>query len=177
MPETKYSLGLDFGSDSVRALLVDTSSGTQIATAVHHYSRWKANKYCNPSKNQFRQHPLDYIEGIENTIRKIVAEVGNEVVNNIVGIGIDTTGSTPTAVDDTGSPLALSEEFSDNPNAMFVLWKDHTGIKEANEINQLCKKWNIDYSKYAGGVYSSEWFWSKILHISRQDKAVYQAAH
>ncbi|MFI1745235.1 ribulokinase [Thalassobellus sediminis] len=177
MSDVKYTIGMDFGSDSVRALIVNTLTGQEMATAVHYYARWKSGKYCEPSKNKFRQHPLDYIEGIENTIKAVVSQVSKDVVNNIVGIGVDTTGSTPVAVDKAGTPLALLNGFEENPNAMFVLWKDHTGIKEADEINTLCEKWDIDYSKFEGGIYSSEWFWSKVLHVSRADKQVYEAAH
>jgi L-ribulokinase len=177
MVKVKYTIGIDFGSDSVRALIVNTQTGEELATAVHYYSRWKKGIYCDPSKNMFRQHPLDYIEGIENTITSILSQVNEEIVKNIVGIGVDTTGSTPVAVDKSGTPLALLPGFRDNPNAMFVLWKDHTAIKEADEINELCKKWDIDYSQYEGGIYSSEWFWSKILHVSREDNSVFEQAY
>ncbi|CAM3397480.1 ribulokinase [Zobellia roscoffensis] len=175
--QNAYSLGLDFGSDSVRALLVNTQTGEELSTAVHYYARWKKGEFCDPSENRFRQHPLDYIEGIESTIKSVVSEVGVEVAKQIVSIGVDTTGSTPVAVNAQGTPLALLEEFKENPNAMFVLWKDHTGIQEAKEINELCSQWDVDYSQYEGGIYSSEWFWSKILHVSRTDAAVHKAAY
>ncbi|NHF58482.1 ribulokinase [Flavobacteriaceae bacterium TP-CH-4] len=177
MAQLKYTIGIDFGTDSVRSLLVNTSTGEELASAVHVYTRWQKGHYCDPSTNQFRQHPFDYIEGIENTVKAITDKVGESVVENVVGIGVDTTGSTPVAVDKSGTPLALLDKFTDNPNAMFVLWKDHTAILEAEEINTLCSQWPINYSKYEGGVYSSEWFWSKILHISRQDAGVYEAAY
>lgn len=177
MVPDKYVVGMDFGSDSVRALLINASNGEELVTSVHHYQRWKQGLYCEPSKNQFRQHPLDYIEGIENTISDVTSQVEQHIVDNIVAIGVDTTGSTPVAVDRSGTPLALLPGFEENPNAMFVLWKDHTGVREADEINQLCERWDIDYSKYSGGIYSSEWFWSKILYVSRQDETVREAAH
>ncbi len=168
----KYTIGLDYGSDSVRSLIVDVENGKEIASAVFNYPRWAKGMYCKPEINQFRQHPLDYIEGLEYTIKQAIKQAPIEVAKNIVGISIDTTGSTPVAVDEKGTPLALKKEFEENPNAMFVLWKDHTAVKEADQINALAKKWNIDFTKYEGGIYSSEWFWSKILHVSRQDKEV-----
>lgn len=174
---TKYTLGVDYGTDSVRTILVDTTNGNEIASSVYYYPRWKAGKYCIPSKNQFRQHPSDYVEGIEITIREIVAKVPVAVADNVVAISIDTTGSTPVAVDANGIPLSLLPEFAENPNAMFVLWKDHTAIAEAEEINNLARSWGgTDYTKFEGGIYSSEWFWAKILHVLRADEKIREAA-
>ena len=175
MTSMKYTIGIDYGTDSVRALIVD-QNGCEISTAVHYYTRWKKGLYCDPSASQFRQHPLDYLEGLEASVKAALKKAGKEVAQNVVGISIDTTGSTPVAVDAQGTPLALLPEFSENPNAMFILWKDHTGNREANEINQLARHWATDYTKYVGGIYSSEWFWAKILHTLRADEAVRKAA-
>ncbi|KGO94410.1 ribulokinase [Flavobacterium subsaxonicum] len=173
----KYVIGLDYGTDSVRAVLIDTENGAELASEVHMYARWKKGMYCDAQANRFRQHPLDHIEGLENTIKAIVS---TSEVNpaSVVGICIDTTGSSPIPVAQDGTPLALVKGFEENPNAMMVLWKDHTSIKEANEINQLAASWGgEDFTKFEGGIYSSEWFWAKILHIVREDEAVKNAAH
>ncbi|MFD2101549.1 ribulokinase [Flagellimonas iocasae] len=173
----KYVIGLDYGSDSVRAVLIDTENGAELASEVFWYPRWKEQKYCKPGINQFRQHPLDHIEGLEHTIKAVVTQSG---VNpeTIVGICIDTTGSSPMPLTKEGTPLALVEGFEENPNAMMVLWKDHTAVKEANEINELARSWGgEDYTKFEGGIYSSEWFWAKILHVAREDKSVVEATH
>lgn len=169
----KYVIGLDYGTDSVRALLVNTSNGEEIASSVFDYPRWKAGKYCDPLKNRFRQHPMDYIEGFEFTIKEVLSKSPYYVSNDVVAISVDTTGSTPVAVDKNGTPLALLPEFAENPNAMFVLWKDHTAIKEAAEINDLSRSWGgVDYTKFEGGIYSSEWFWAKLLHVLREDEEI-----
>ncbi len=174
---SKYTLGVDYGTDSVRTVLVDASDGKEISHSVFYYPRWKAGKYCDPAKNRFRQHPLDYLEGIEKTIKEALALAPHGVAENVVAISVDTTGSTPVAVDKNGTPLALLPEFSENPNAMFVLWKDHTATTEAEEINTLARNWGgIDYTKFEGGIYSSEWFWAKILHVLREDTSVRNAA-
>ncbi|KAA5823689.1 ribulokinase [Algibacter amylolyticus] len=170
-----YVIGLDYGSDSVRAVLIDTATGAELKSHVHYYQRWLNSEFCNASINQFRQHPLDHIEGLESTIKSVVQDVNP---NDVKGICIDTTGSSPIPVTKEGTPLALVEGFEDNPNAMMVLWKDHTAINEANEINELAANWGgEDFTKYEGGIYSSEWFWAKILHIARTDKAVKDAAY
>ena len=172
-----YVIGLDYGSDSVRAVLIDTENGHELASDVCHYKRWKNNEFCDASINQFRQHPLDHIEGLETTIKTVVAS-SNVAPIQIKGICIDTTGSSPIPVTKEGIPLALTKGFENNPNAMMVLWKDHTAIKEANEINELAANWGGEnFTKYEGGIYSSEWFWAKILHVAREDEAVKNAAY
>lgn len=173
----KYTIGLDYGSDSVRSLIVNVETGEEVASVVFNYPRWKKGMYCDANNNRFRQHPKDYLEGLEYTIVEALKQAPAGVAENVVGISVDTTGSTPVAVDEKGTPLSLTPGFEENPNAMFVLWKDHTAVKEADEINQLAKKWEIDFTKFEGGIYSSEWFWAKLLHVIREDAGVYRAAY
>jgi len=177
MKDNKYVIGLDYGTDSCRAVIVNTLTGEELASAVTYYSRWKEGKYCDPQKNSYRQHPLDYTEGLEYSVKKALSQCPTEVAVNVVGIAFDTTGSTPVLTDKSGTPLSLLPEFAENPNAMFVLWKDHTAIKEAATINELAKKWDTDYTAYEGGIYSSEWVWAKIAHILKEDEAVSKAAY
>jgi len=170
-------IGMDYGTDSVRSVVIDAQTGKELANEVAWYRRWAAGKYCDPAKNMFRQHPLDYVEGMEASVKGALAKVGKKAGKSVAAIGIDTTGSTPCAVDKAGTPLALVKGFEENPNAMFVLWKDHTGVKEAELINKTARGWGgTDFTKYEGGVYSSEWFWSKILHVIREDSKVRAAA-
>ncbi len=175
--ENKYTIGLDYGTDSVRSLIVNVETGEEVASAVYKYPNWEKGNYCNASRNQFRQHPKDYLNGLEFTITEALKQAPADVAENVIGISIDTTGSTVVAVDERGTPLSLTPGFEENPNAMFVLWKDHTAMKEADEINELAKKWDIDFTKFEGGIYSSEWFWAKVLHVIREDAGVYRAAY
>ena len=168
----KYVFGVDFGTDSVRSLLVNALNGEEIATSVFYYPRWKNQLFCHPGLNQFRQHPLDHLEGLTYTIKACLQGLSEEIIQNIKGISIDTTGSTPVAVDESGTPLSLLPEFADNPNAMFILWKDHTSIEEAEAINNYNRQSNTDYLQYVGGIYSSEWFWAKLLHILKTDEKI-----
>jgi L-ribulokinase len=172
MANDSFVIGIDYGTDSVRSIIVNAATGVEVATAVYEYPRWKAGLFCNPARNQFRQHPSDYVEGLEFTIKKCLQEAGESVRKGIRGISVDTTGSTPVAVDKAGIPLALLPGFEKNPNAMFVLWKDHTAVREAAEINAHAEQFDINYLQYVGGIYSSEWFWAKLLHVLRDDEAV-----
>ena len=135
--ERKLAAGVDYGSDSVRVLLVEMEYGNAVSEGVCAYPRWAEKKYCDPGKVQYRQHALDYIEGLETAMKEAIAKAGPDAGSRIASIAIDTTGSTPCPVDREGNPLCLREEFAENPNAMFHLWKDHTAVEEAKEINQV----------------------------------------
>jgi L-ribulokinase len=172
-----FVIGVDYGSDSVRSVIVNAKNGLEISSSVFFYPRWQKGLFCDAEKNQFRQHPLDYTEGLEQTIKDCIKKAGNTVAANIKAIAVDTTGSTPVAVDESGTPLALLPGLETNPHAMFVLWKDHTSIKEAAEINDHATKFDTNYLQYVGGIYSSEWFWAKLLRTLRTDEAVRKACY
>jgi L-ribulokinase len=174
---TPCVVGIDFGTDSVRSLIADATTGAVLATSVKQYARWAKGLYCDPVANRFRQHPLDYLESMEWSVRDALAEAGAGVAARVRGIAVDTTGSTPVLADRSGKPLALTAPFAENPNAMFVLWKDHTAVAEAERLNHLARTWGgVDYTKYVGGIYSSEWFWAKVVHVLEADPAVAEAA-
>jgi L-ribulokinase len=172
-----YVIGVDYGTDSVRSMIVNAHTGQEVAASVFYYPRWKEGLYCNAAINQFRQHPLDYIEGLEETIKRCLLQAGPTVAASVKAISVDTTGSTPIAVDESGTPLCLLPQFIDNPAAMFVLWKDHTATAEAAEINSHAEKFETNYLQYVGGIYSSEWFWAKLLRILRDDENVRTACY
>ncbi len=172
----KHVIGIDYGTDSCRALVVRVNDGKEIATSVQYYPRWKKGLYCNPQENQYRQHPLDYLETLEQAIKEALSLCPAGTAESVVGLGFDMTASTPALIDSTGTPLALLPEFRDNPNAMFILWKDHTAVQEAAEINKLSRQWCTDYTSYEGGIYSSEWVWAKVLHTLRMDKEIRKVA-
>ena len=168
--------GIDFGSDSVRVILCDATDGKEISHGVAEYARWKNREFCNPNENQYRQHALDYLESLVVAFQNTLNDLSPDTGTRISAISIDTTGSTPCPVDRFGSPLCLSPRFMDNPDAMFHLWKDHTATTEANEINTILSSGNVDYTKFQG-VYSSEWFWAKILHTVRKAPEIKQNAY
>jgi len=170
-------IGLDFGTDTVRAVVAEASGGGLLGTAVRPYPRWAAGLACDPREHRFRHHPLDYLETMEATVVEALAAAGPGVAAQVRGIAADTTGSTPIFTDAAGRPLALSEPFAGNPDAMFILWKDHTAIAEAGRINHLARTWGgADFTRFEGGVYSAEWFWAKALHVVETDAAVAGAA-
>lgn len=171
----KKVIGIDYGSDSARAVLVDVSDGKILSTCAAVYPRWSEGLYCDPAASSFRQHPLDYVE----VLRKVLDGVleGCTCKDEVVGIGVDTTASTPALTDAEGTPLALKEKFAENPDAMFVLWKDHTGTAEAEDIVKVWGGGPVNYCETCGGDYSAENIWSKVLHIVRTNPEVAREAH
>jgi L-ribulokinase len=177
-----YTIGLDYGTNSVRCLIVDVTNGNELGTAVFEYETGEAGIILDSADhNLARQNPADYLKGTEVTIKAAITQAKNTNkdfdANQIIGIGIDTTGSTPIPVDENGTPLSMLDKFKDNPNACAWLWKDHTGHAEAAEITELAQKEHPEYLAKCGQTYSSEWFFSKILHCLRVDPKVFDTAY
>lgn len=177
----KYTIGLDYGTNSVRTLIVDVATGDEVGTYVFDYPHGEAGILLDPKDpNLARQHPADYIEGAVASVRGALNDAAGKdgfTPAAVIGIGVDTTGSTPLPVDETGEPLAFKDEFKSNPAAMAWLWKDHTSFAEAAEITEIAKKMRPQYLAKCGGTYSSEWFWSKLWHCRRTAPKVFDAAH
>ena len=177
----KYTIGLDYGTNSVRALIVNVANGAEIAASVWTYAHGTQGVILSRDPNLARQHPADYVAGAEITIKQALVTAKKSVrgfrPEQVIGIGVDTTGSTPLPVDANGQPLAFNKKFARNPAAMAWLWKDHTGVAEAAEITALAKKIRPQFLAKCGGTYSSEWFFSKILRCLRVAPEVFNAAH
>lgn len=177
----KYVIGLDYGTNSVRTLIVNAANGREVATEVWNYEQGESGVILSRDPNLARQHPGEYVKGAEITIQKALAQARDSIrgfqAGQVIGIGVDTTGSTPIPVDNAGRPLAFQKRFAKNPAAMAWLWKDHTGVAEAAEITQLAREQRPQYLAKCGGTYSSEWFFSKILHCLRTSPEVFEAAH
>ena len=177
----QYTIGLDYGTNSVRALIVNTANGAEVAAAVWIYSHGTQGVILGRDPNLARQHPADYLTGAETTIKQALATAKKSVkgfkADQVIGIGVDTTGSTPLPVGADGQPLVFLKKFAKNPAALAWLWKDHTAIAEAAEITALAKKMRPQYLAKCGGTYSSEWFFSKILKCLRAAPEVFNAAH
>nr|WP_302021469.1 ribulokinase [Alistipes onderdonkii] len=175
MKET-YVIGIDYGTDSVRALLADAATGETIADSVFSYPRWGRQEYCSPAEARFRQHPQDYLDGLRHVIGEVVA-ARPDAAPHIRAVSVDTTASTPCLVDRTCTPLALRPEYADDPDAMFVLWKDHTAQREAEEITALCARSEVNYARHSGNHYSAECFWAKCLHLLRGSRRLRRDAY
>ena len=179
---SKYAIGLDYGTNSCRSLIVDIENGNELSTHVFNYPSGESGVIVDPhNPNLARQNPADYILGIEVTIKEAIEKAKatdkNFSPDKIIGIGVDTTGSSPMPVDKDGTPLCFHEKFRHNPSAMVWLWKDHTSHGEAKQITELAAKEHPEYLAKIGGVYSSEWFWSKILYCSKENKEVFNSAY
>jgi L-ribulokinase len=176
-----YAIGIDYGTNSVRAVVVDTATGEAIGSSVWNYRHGRDGIVLDRrDPNQARQHPRDYLDGLKASVKAALAAAGRRRGFNpgqVVGIGVDTTGSTPIPVDAEGEPLAFAKAFAHDPAALAWLWKDHTGHAEAAEITALAAKHKPEYLAKCGGAYSSEWFWSKILRCRRAAPRVFAAAH
>jgi L-ribulokinase len=184
MPKTKerqFAIGVDYGTNSVRALVVDTADGAEIATSVCDYPSGEAGILLDPRNPHLaRQSPADYIDGFCAAVKIAVDEasrIKGFAPERVAGIGVDTTGSTPIPVDQSGTPLAMLDGFQDNLAAQAWLWKDHTSHAEAEEITRAAAEGDFPYLAKCGGTYSSEWYWSKILHCLRTAPKVAEAAH
>ncbi len=176
MSDTPLVMGLDFGTDSVRVLVVEAASGEIVGKASSTYCRWAEGLYCRPSESFFRQHPLEYIESMEQATAAALAVAGAAAGRCLAAVCVDTTGSSPCPVDGQGRPLALSPAFAEDPTAMFNLWKDHTASREAAEFNALAESWQgEDYLRFQG-LYSCEWFWAKILKNLRDNPTLREHA-
>lgn len=178
----KYAIGLDYGTNSCRALIVDLSDGTELASNVFNYPTGEAGVIVDVSDpNLARQNPADYIQGAEITIveaiKKAKIDFPEFSEKDVIGIGVDTTGSSPLPVAEDGTPLSYQDKFKDNPAAYVWLWKDHTSFQEALEITEKAAVMRPEYLDKIGGTYSSEWFWSKIWNIAKNHPDVFDAAY
>ena len=178
MNDTKYTIGMDLGTDSARAVLYEAAgpqAGREISVCTCPYPRWSQGLYCDPSEARFRQHPLDYLESVETVLKGVIAECPDK--DSIVAIAADTTGSTPCLIDGNLTPLCLKPGHEDDPDAMFILWKDHTGEAESQEINALLPRFEVNYADHSGKLYGPENFWSKMLHVLRRSPGLREDAY
>jgi L-ribulokinase len=177
----KFAIGLDYGTNSVRALVVDVRTGEELGSSVSGYPSGEQGILLHPrDPNLARQYPGDYLQGLERSVRGALAEAARRDgfdAAEVIGIGVDTTGSTPLPLDADGRPLAFDDRFRDDLDAQVWLWKDHTSHAEAREITETAARMRPHFLAKCGGIYSSEWFWSKILHCTRVAPRVAEAAH
>lgn len=176
-----FAIGLDFGTNSVRALVVRCSDGMELGSSVSHYPSGTQGVFLDPKDHQLaRQNPKDYLVGLEKGVRSALrqaAQVRGFTAEQVVGIGVATTGSSPIPVDKKNQPLAMSAKWKKNLNAHCWLWKDHTSWMEAAQITKKAAQYRPHFIAKCGNTYSSEWFWSKLWHCLRVDPRVFKAAY
>ena len=171
----QYSIGIDYGTNSVRSIVVDCENGQIVGSSVFEYLHGENGVITADDPNLSRQHPLDYIDGLKQTVKNAVSDA-NIDPDLIIGIGVDATASTPIPLNENGDALVFDAHFNDKLSAYAWLWKDHTSLKEAEEITNYAQKIRPEYLTACGGVYSSEWFWAKILNCLRNDPEIFNAA-
>ncbi|MCG8477609.1 MAG: ribulokinase [Spirochaetales bacterium] len=161
----RYVVGVDFGTGGVRVVVVDARTGGLRAAAAAGFPRWERGALCDPARHVFRQDPVELIDAYHDALSTAVASLSEAERRDIAALSIDTTGSSPTAIGRDGIPLALSPAFRSGPEAMVILWKDHSAAAEARAISDAL-----------GTPYPAEWFWAKVLRASRAGPAVREAA-
>jgi L-ribulokinase len=175
-----FTLGIDYGTNSVRAIIVDCSNGREIGSCVMDYPTGEHGILLDPrDHNLARQHPGDYLFGLENSVRSALKRASADSgfsAGKVIGIGVDTTGSSPLPVDEHNVPLGLYEKWKNNLAAQCWLWKDHTSYGEAARITETAAKYRPHYIAKCGNIYSSEWWWSKIWHCLNVAPEVWDAA-
>ena len=176
-----YTIGIDYGTNSVRAIVVDTADGRVIGTSVFNYPSGDDGVLLHPKDPHLaRQNPKDYLDGLRASVVGAVAEARKTPgfsPDRVIGIGVDTTGSTPLPIDANAQPLALDPQWSSNLAAHAWLWKDHTSTTEAARITEIAAEHAPQYLAPIGGTYSSEWWWSKIWHCHNVAPDVFNAAY
>jgi len=181
MAKNTYTIGLDYGSNSVRCLVMDVRTGATYGVATRDYPSGDAGVFTDPDNPHVaRQSPLDFVQTLEEVVPEALRQAGEHPdfsPEQVIAIGVDTTGSTPIPVTDDLTPLAALPRFVNNLNAMAWMWKDHSAMNEAERITELARKHRPHYLAKCGGTYSSEWFFSKILHCLEVDREVFDAAH
>ena len=177
----QYSIGVDYGTNSVRAIVAEVGTGKIVGTHVYNYGTGKQGVILDPSNPLVaRQNPADYITGFYTSVRGALRQakkVKGFDSDNVMGVGIDTTGSTPMPVNEEGIPLAMLSQFKGNLAAQAYIWKAHDGWEEATLITKKAIRMGVEYLAKCGMTYSSEWFWSKIWHCQRTAPDVFRAAY
>jgi L-ribulokinase len=176
-----FTIGIDYGTNSVRAIVADCSNGREIGSYVVDYPGGKQGVLLDARDHHLaRQHPGDYLFGLQKSLLGALEEAAKTPgfsVGDVIGIGVDTTGSSPMPVDRNNVPLGVHDKFKENLAAQCWLWKDHTSYDEAEKITRCAAEHRPHYIAKCGNVYSSEWFWSKIWHCLKTSPEVFDAAY